>query len=170
MSDQTTDYDENTEGPDIRELREAADRSHAHRAEADAAKRELAFVKAGIDTDSKRGKHFASSYQGDLESEAIKAEYADLFGPSEPTEAPVVEDRDSAAVREALVRETAERRDLANAGASVTPPSTVDPRIAAREQFDEDLRTGVRRETAAGGLLAASIAAANAGVKGATVT
>lgn len=169
MSDQTGYDDETQDEPQgIKDLRDAAERGAAHQREAEAAKRELAFVKAGIDTDTKRGKRFADSYDGDLTVEAIKADYADLFGPDTPVTPEVTEDRDSAAAREALASETRERRDLAN-GASTTPPPTIDPRLAAREQFTEDVANGMRREDAAAGVLAASIAASNAGVKGATV-
>jgi hypothetical protein len=52
-------------------------------AEADTAKRELAFVKAGIDLTSPASKYFVKGYDGDLDPEAIRqaAVEAQLISP-----------------------------------------------------------------------------------------
>lgn len=47
--------------------------------EANAAKRELALLKSGVDVNSPTGKLFAKSYEGELTPEAIKAE-AEQYG------------------------------------------------------------------------------------------
>jgi len=61
-------------------------------AEADAAKRELAFVKAGIDLSSPMAKYFVKGYDGDLSPEAIRQAgvEAQLISPPEPS--PLVEE------------------------------------------------------------------------------
>lgn len=64
---------------DIKALREAAKAGKAAQAEAERLQRELAFAKAGIDTDSKLGSMLAKTYEGDLSDiEALKAEWAEL--------------------------------------------------------------------------------------------
>jgi hypothetical protein len=57
-------------------MRELEDRNKALEAqakEAEAAKRELAFVKAGVDPDSAAAKYFVKGYDGELTAEAIRA-------------------------------------------------------------------------------------------------
>lgn len=58
----------------IRTLRAQAKEGQTARAEADAARRELAFVKAGIDPDDPRQKYFVQGYQGAETADAIRAE------------------------------------------------------------------------------------------------
>jgi len=81
------DTDTDTE---VSELRKAAEGGKAAKAEAALAKKELAFVKAGIDTDSKPAQALLQSYSGDLTADAIKAEAADwgLTGTSTPAPEP----------------------------------------------------------------------------------
>ena len=84
MSDDTneaqgTDGSVGSDGADIKALREAAKAGKAAQAEAERLQRELAFAKAGIDTDSKLGSMLAKTYEGDLgDIEALKAEWAEL--------------------------------------------------------------------------------------------
>lgn len=61
-------------------------------AEAEAAKRELAFVKAGIDLSAPVTKYFVKGYDGELSPEAIRqaAVEAQLISPPEPS--PLVEE------------------------------------------------------------------------------
>lgn len=56
-----------------RKLQDEADRSKALVAEGEAAKKENAFLKAGIDTEKGVGKLFFKSYDGELNADAIKA-------------------------------------------------------------------------------------------------
>ena len=51
----------------------AAREANEAKAEANAAKRELALLKAGIDTNSPTGKLFVKAYDGEISVEAIKA-------------------------------------------------------------------------------------------------
>lgn len=70
MAEETTT--EETE--EVSELRKAAEGGKAAKAEAALARKELAFVKAGIDTDSKPAKALLAAYDGELDAEAIRAE------------------------------------------------------------------------------------------------
>lgn len=71
MSD--NDKDEN-----LKELRQQAEAGRKALAEAEAARRELAFIKAGVDTDSKLGKLLMRTYEGELDVEAIQAEAREI--------------------------------------------------------------------------------------------
>ncbi|SVC91333.1 uncharacterized protein METZ01_LOCUS344187, partial [marine metagenome] len=62
----------------IKELRDAADRGKKASQELDAMKREMAFLKAGVDTDTKAGQLLYKAYDGDLETAAIQAEWSEL--------------------------------------------------------------------------------------------
>ena len=82
--------DQATRNPVRARMRELEDRNKALEAqakEAEAAKRELAFVKAGVDPDSGAAKYFVKGYDGELTAEAIRAaaEEASLI-PSEKKE------------------------------------------------------------------------------------
>lgn len=80
--------DEATPEPneDVSELRKAAEGGKAAKLEAELAKKELAFVKAGIDTDSKPAQALLKAYDGELSADAIKAEAAEwgLLKQAEP--------------------------------------------------------------------------------------
>ncbi len=68
--------DQATRNPLRDQMRKLEDRNKALEAqakEADAAKRELAFVKAGVDPDSAAAKYFVKGYDGELTAEAIRA-------------------------------------------------------------------------------------------------
>jgi hypothetical protein len=68
--------DQATRNPVRARMRELEDRNKALEAqakEAEAAKRELAFVKAGVDPDSAAAKYFVKGYDGELTAEAIRA-------------------------------------------------------------------------------------------------
>jgi len=66
--------EETEQQEDVSELRKAAEAGRSARQEADLAKKELAFVKAGINTDTKPAQALLRSYDGDLTTEAIQAE------------------------------------------------------------------------------------------------
>jgi ribosomal protein L12E/L44/L45/RPP1/RPP2 len=78
MSDNYTQPDANDDGenPDAEspsQLREAANRSGKWKAEAEAAKRENAFLRAGIDPEDTRMKYFVKGYEGELSADDIKS-------------------------------------------------------------------------------------------------
>ena len=86
MTDTNLDYDpEDFEGniepkmatlprAEVRRFERDRKELNAARAELDAAKRQLAFSKAGIDPDDPAAKYFIKGYDGDLDPEAIRAE------------------------------------------------------------------------------------------------
>ena len=72
--------DQATRNPVRARMRELEDRNKALEAqakEAEAAKRELAFVKAGVDPESAAAKYFVKGYDGELSAEAIRAAAAE---------------------------------------------------------------------------------------------
>ena len=82
--------DQATRNPVRARMRELEDRNKALEAqakEAEAAKRELAFVKAGVDPDAAGAKWFVKGYDGEFTGEAIRAsaDEADLI-PSQKKE------------------------------------------------------------------------------------
>lgn len=72
----------------IRELREQAKAGKAAQADADAARRELAFVKAGIDPDDPQQGYFVRGYQGDITADAIKTAATEAGFLAQTTSAP----------------------------------------------------------------------------------
>lgn len=72
------DQNDNQNQDDIKTLRERAEAATAAEAAAEAAKRELAFVKAGIDTESKLGGLLFKTYEGELTKDALQAEAKEL--------------------------------------------------------------------------------------------
>ena len=72
----------------IKELRDAADRGKEAIQERDQLKREMAFMKAGVDTDSKAGQLLFKAYDGELDTEAIQAEWQELAPSPVPVEQP----------------------------------------------------------------------------------
>jgi hypothetical protein len=147
-----------------KELRDAYDRAKAERdaarEEAEAgrkAQRELAFLKAGIPTETPVAKLFVSSYSGEMDSDAIKAAWSELGVDSAPTPPPP---EDSAATQERLaLQET--RRGLAGEGA---PPGTEPDRDPIEDALKAGRDAGDRGSTQAMGAYFSGIAtAANAG-------
>lgn len=168
MSD-TMGYEDEEQQDNLRELREAAERGKQAKREADEAKRELAFAKAGIDTDSPKGRMFVKAYDGELDGAAIKAQFEELFGTPQDPAAEVVDEVEEAR-QEALRQQTAERRDLTAAGHDEAPPPAPDMVHQAYQEFEAAMNSGQSRELAFRHVLGGHIAAANAGQPGAVWT
>ena len=114
-------------------LRRAAKEGKSAKAELAAARRELAMLKAGVDTSTKVGALFARAYDGDLDAEKIKAEWSEISGAATTTDSadtstpatpdPEITDDERAS--------TATRQAVAS-GANVTPArNDEDPRERA---------------------------------------
>lgn len=70
----TDDIDSGTgEAGDIKSLRRAANGKKKLEQELANAKRELAFIKAGINPDDPKMRYFVKGYEGDLTAEAVRA-------------------------------------------------------------------------------------------------
>jgi hypothetical protein len=82
---------ENQEPEHIKDLRAKAERGSQAEAELAAAKRELAFSKAGINTDSKPAQALLKTYEGELTTDAIKAEAAE-WGLAQGSSTPKADD------------------------------------------------------------------------------
>ena len=124
---------------EVSELRKAAEGGKAAKAEAALARKELAFVKAGINTDTKPAQALLRAYDGDLDAEAIRAEAKEwslLPGDSEPEPEPEVDEAPSAAM------EQQEMRDALDGRVADTQPKSVGGVDAAFKQFEEDREEG----------------------------
>ena len=126
----------------IKELRDAADRGKKASQELDAMKREMAFLKAGVDTDTKAGQLLYKAYDGDLETAAIQAEWSELVpAAAAPPPEPETVDATDTQVAE-------QRRELA--GDSVPPENqTESPYDAGHREFRTMMDEGRPKEDSA---------------------
>lgn len=165
VDDQDLDQDGGDPSELVKKLRAELKDRNAKLADAEGAKRELAFVKAGIDTSTKLGQLFAKSFDGDVaDIEAIKGEAKELglIGSTEPsgtdtTAKPEVQDPNTPPDTSA-----SERSNLANGG-TADDGSGVDPRQTALGRAEQALKDGAPFDRAAGGLVAELAKAAMAG-------
>jgi hypothetical protein len=177
----TPDADLDTDAPDddqdqpeqqpAKAERNAEKLRKARLAEAELRK-ELAFAKAGVDTDSTFGKYLLSTFAGEVTTDAIKA-HAEAarkeLGIPEPTADTTEDDKGEGddtkpgpEITDDVKGSTDERRDLA--GESVPDDgSGVTPAVAAREAYQRVMAQG--GTTDAAGAAAAKVIreAANAG-------
>jgi len=126
----------------IKELRDAADRGKKATQELDAMKREMAFLKAGVDTDTKAGQLLYKAYDGDLETAAIQAEWSELVpaAAAPPPEPETVDATDT--------QVSQQRQDLA--GDSVPPENqTESPYDAGHREFRTMMDEGRPKEDSA---------------------
>ena len=126
----------------IKELRDAADRGKKATQELDAMKREMAFLKAGVDTDTKAGQLLYKAYDGELETAAIQAEWSELVptAAAPPPEPETVDATDTQVAQQ--------RQDLA--GDSVPPENqTESPYDAGHREFKAMMDAGRPKEDSA---------------------
>jgi hypothetical protein len=143
-----SDFDPNDPEPgspaDLREqLKQEREAKAAAVADATAdLQRELAFTKAGIDTDTDAGKIFARGYDGELTSEAIKAAAAGFNLAPAPVEPPA-DPEVALEPNEAAV--LAAGAELGGTPPPAEPP-TADPYEDATRVFEEHHANGSRIE------------------------
>lgn len=132
---------ENQENTSIKDLREAAERGRKASSELDAMKREMAFLKAGVDLEKKAGQLLMKAYDGDLEPELIRAEAEELGAITGAAPTPVAEAQEidtSTAERQALVQD------------SVAPEATTEsPYDRGHREFQDMINEGRPKEDAA---------------------
>ena len=124
----------------IKELRDAADRGKQASQELNAMKREMAFLKAGVDTDSKVGQLLYKAYDGELDTVSIQAEWSELapVAVTPPSEPDTTDD----------ARVSQERQDLASDN---IPPEnqTESPYDAGHREFKTMMDAGRPKEDSA---------------------
>ena len=129
----------------IKELRDAADRGREAIQERDQLKREMAFLKAGVDTDSKAGQLLFKAYDGELDTESIQAEWQELA----PTPSPVVKpEQAQETVSEADTRVADQRQALAEDSVSVES-TTQSPYEQGFQEFKKAYDAGTPKEDSA---------------------
>ena len=125
----------------IKDLRDAADRGKKASQELDAMKREMAFLKAGVDTDTKAGQLLYKAYDGDLETAAIQAEWSELVPAAAAPPEPETVDATDTQVEQ-------QRQELA--GDHVPPENqTENPYDAGHRAFKEMVDAGRPTEDSA---------------------
>ena len=125
----------------IKELRDAADRGKKASQELDSMKREMAFLKAGVDTDTKVGQLLYKAYDGELDTASIQAEWSELAPGAatlQPAETVDVADTEAAT----------QRRELA--GDPIPPDNqTESPYDAGHREFKAMMDAGRPKEDSA---------------------
>ena len=132
-----------TEDPS--ELRKAAEEGSKAKRENELLRKQMAFLKAGVDTDSKPGQALLANYAGDLTTDAIVAEATDwglVKSPTTPTET----DSEPAAAAEAPDRsaeiELQEMRDAASGQPAPNEAPEVDAYKSVFADFEKDREGG----------------------------
>ena len=143
----------------IKELRDAADRGREAIQERDQLKREMAFMKAGVDTDSKAGQLLFKAYDGELETEAIQAEWQELVPTSAPVEQP---EQAQDIVNEADTQVSQQRQALAEDSVSVEA-STQSPYEQGFQEFKTAYDSGRSKEDSAARFVHTVLEAASQG-------
>lgn len=147
----------------VRSLEKKAERYEAAEKDANDAKRELAFLKAGVDVDDPKGALLFRAYDGDLDVAAIQASWAEL-NPGMGDGLPLEEGGDPVALEVARnVTQQSERAALATSSLPVTLDAQQLPaRTEARQAAEEARRQGATTDETMGGFLAKlATAAAN---------
>jgi hypothetical protein len=129
----------------IKELRDAADRGREAIQERDQLKREMAFMKAGVDTDSKAGQLLFKAYDGELDTEAIQVEWQELAPSSVPVEQP---EPAQDTVNETDTQVSQQRQALAEDSVSVEA-STQSPYDQGFQEFKTAYDSGRSKEDSA---------------------
>lgn len=165
--------DQQQQGP--AQLREARDRAVARAAEletqlaaSNSLARENAMLRAGVDLESPVGKLFAKGYDGELDVEAVKAEWSTLGGTPAPA-APgvIVPGQEPAPVNDGPTAAELEQQRLSGALLTeATPPGgepSPDPWDSAYQEFNAPERRTQPADRRSAAALQHVINAANAG-------
>jgi hypothetical protein len=140
MSDEQTPVEE---GEGIKKLREKAEQGSAAIDENARLKREMAFMRAGIDTTSKPAQALIASYSGELDPDAIKAEAAE-WGLVKGEAPPVQQyDENSPERQQQEIRE-----QTSGQPAPVLPPPEVNGMDKAISGYHENRTKGMADEAA----------------------
>jgi len=128
----------------IKDLRDAATRGRQASQELESVKREMAFLKAGVDTDSKAGQLLFKAYDGDLEIDLIRAEAEELGILKDAVASEGISEADEAADRQV----GRQRQNLVSD--SVPPDEQIEsPYDAGHREFREMIEAGRPKEDSA---------------------
>jgi hypothetical protein len=168
------------ESEDLKELRATAKNSRANAEKAALLEKENAFLRAGIDTESKPAKALIQSYDGDLAPDAIRKEAAD-WGLVKPAGEPAPEggeqggassdtgdtpNADDEAARQAAAQQQDMRNKLQGSGAAPPPETPAKGGIdQAKDDFLEARKSGMPMDKSLGLAVNNAIAAGIAGDK-----
>ncbi len=148
----------------VRSLEKKARRVEDAEAQARTAIRELAFTRAGIDTETPVGKMFAQSYQGEMTKEAVLAQWAEVSGTAQTTDSGEG-DTQGAALNAEVSDMGAHRGEAASPGAQTGALTPIEPPIreTAMEDAQVAMKKGLARDDAMGGFVNKLAAAAMRG-------
>lgn len=153
----------------------SAENFAALRGQNDQLQRELAFAKAGIDTESKQGKVLMQTFDGKLDADAIRAYRDELFGASTPTTPEPAADpaaggeQNDPANADPYAQDVASQQAMRDALAAGQPgqaqqePPQGNVYDEAAKAFHADRKSGVPQERAAFGAIDRVISAAAEG-------
>lgn len=136
--------EEQGENPNLRHLREKAEQADAARAAEAQLRKEVAFLKAGIDTDSKLGGLLFKTYEGDLSDlDSLKKEATEIgaLKAEEPVAETPAEDSEPTG--------SDQRRQLAD-GAPADTGEKLHPWTEAQKVYDRAMSDGETWEESAG--------------------
>ena len=156
FDEQGEQQQEQEERESLKDLRAAADDGRK-------ARRELAFVKAGIDTDTPLGAMFATAYAGDLSKDAIAEEWAKIAPQPPSVEQEAQQQREQEQQVDEEQQQQAQdraRRSISSTPAEPVSEPTVDPLVKGYKEFHQNMGDGLSREKAAKPVFEAIIGAA----------
>ena len=146
MSDEAGTEPEN-DPEHMKKLREDAKKGREADAAIAAANRKIAILEAGVPTGTPLGQMFLKSYEGELTTEAIKAE-AILVGLVEGTPAPDPEPEPGSVPGTPEADYSAARKQLDGGQASPVEQPVANAVDDAYKEYDQSRKKGMRREDA----------------------
>lgn len=142
-------------------LRRAAAEGKKAKADLASARRELAMVKAGVDTDSPLGAMFVKAYDGEADVETIKTQWA-AIAPAAATAEVTIPTPDEPNLADGEAASTAERQALA-ANSPADAPVDVDPNVTALDVHRGVIAKGGTNDDALSSMFETIVGAAHSG-------
>jgi len=136
---------DNDNSDNLQDLRDAAERGRLATGENSDLKREMAFLKAGIDTDSKIGGMLLKTYEGELDVEAIRAEAGAIPGFLTENQVVDVDETDTTSQENLDLQNL---RDNMSTGDAPTGEQ-VNAQDLAMQEFSEAIKSGASRKDSA---------------------
>jgi hypothetical protein len=166
MSNVENNNDEQNESPGIKALRQQAAEGADAKAEAAQMKKEMAFLRAGIDTTSKPAQAMIAGFTGELTPDAIAAEAAE-WGLAKPPTPPPTQGDPGSDPNSPEAQQQAVREQASGKPAPIIEAPGKSAMDEAIEGFHENRARGMNREAAEEEAFAAVIFGAGTGDKSA---